>query len=280
MTTAVSALAYSLSVPRQCRFCGTTDRKITNEHVWPEWLQDFIPPFSGLGRTERWSSASGRQQWRQELLAATVRMFCDSCNNGWMSDIEGAAKDIVGPMVQGVATTLDAAAQRTVADWVVLKGLVAAQTSSPPQPIPDRHYDRVYSAKGSPANTVRVWIGQRRSLADPLRHGRARLFDSHFMPVTNVARQFPMPPDLNRYVSEGGVFNATIFQAGHLFGLALHHDWPGLEVRPIPGRKGDGAFVQVWPTGGVAQWPPPHPVDGLGDPHRVTELFQMRPAPK
>jgi hypothetical protein len=46
-----------------------------------------------------------------------------------MADIEAAAKPIVGPMVVGQAMDLDADAQQIVANWVALKGLVAAQTS-------------------------------------------------------------------------------------------------------------------------------------------------------
>lgn len=78
--------------------------------VWPEWLKDFVPASAEPGYAERWSSADRRQRWRQGPLAATVRM---SCNTGWMRAIEGAAKPIVGPMVQGIHTTLDAAAQKS-----------------------------------------------------------------------------------------------------------------------------------------------------------------------
>jgi hypothetical protein len=139
------ACAYPRSVPTTpCRFCGATDRKITKEHVWPEWLEDFVPPTSGPGLAHRWSSGDGHQSWKQQMLSATVRMFCEPCNTGWMSDIEAEAKYIVGPMVQGIPTTLDTAAQRAVANWTVLKGLVAA-TIEPRQgrPTPEGPYEGV-----------------------------------------------------------------------------------------------------------------------------------------
>jgi hypothetical protein len=264
-------------VPTPCRFCGATNRKITNEHVWSAWLVDFMPSFTGLGHSERWGSTTGRQQWRQSLLTATVRVFCDVCNNGWMSDIEAAAKPVVGPMVAGRAMTLDGAAQRTVANWVVLKGIVAVQTSRTEQFIPANRYGEIYSAKGAPANTVHVWLGCRNNLVSPTHPGRLQLFDSHLMPLTNVPRGFPTPPWLNEYVRSGGTIYATIFQVGHVFGLAFHHQLPGLEARPIPGSVGDGAFASIWPAGGDVRWPPPHAVDGLGDPHRVTQFFAMKP---
>jgi hypothetical protein len=260
-----------------CRFCGATDRKITNEHVWSEWLEDFMPTFTGLGHTERWSSEAGRESWQQPMLTATVRMFCEPCNTGWMADVEGVAKDIVGPMVQGITSILDAEAQQAVANWAVLKGLVAAQTSKSPQPIPNRHYDRVYVAKGAPANTVRVWIGERRNLADPDHPGRTRLFNAHFMPVTNADRDGPVPADLTRYISEGGVLNGAIFQVGHFFALVLQHDWPGLQARPKPGSDAEQTFMPIWPAGVDVRWPPARPVDGLGNIHRVTQYFAMRP---
>jgi hypothetical protein len=272
------ACAYPRSVPTTpCRFCGATDRKITKEHVWPEWLEDFVPPTSGPGLAHRWSSGDGHQSWKQQMLSATVRMFCEPCNTGWMSDIEAEAKYIVGPMVQGIPTTLDTAAQRAVANWTVLKGLVAAQTSKTPQPIPDRHYRQVYAAKGAPANTVRVWIGQRRNLATPGRPGKATLFASDFMPVTNVARQFPLPANVGRYIRNGGVFNGAVFQVGHFLALVIQHDWPGLQVRPKPGSDAEQAFISIWPTGADVLWPPPGSVDVLGNVHRVTEFFEFSP---
>lgn len=124
-------------------------------------------------------------------------------------------------------------------------------------------------------NTMRVWIGQRWNLADPDRLGHARLFDSHFMPVTNVFPQFPRPPDIARYISEGGVFNATVLQVGHFFALTLQHDWPGLQARPTPRSDADRAFVPIWPIGPDVRWPPAWPVDVLGDAHKVTQFFQM-----
>jgi hypothetical protein len=117
-------------MPNACRFCEATDRKITKEHVWPGWLADFLAGPRSLAHAERWSSTSKRQAFRQPFLSATVKAFCDECNNGWMSELEAAAKPIVGPMVVDEVTALDADAQRIVANWITVKGLVAAQTNA------------------------------------------------------------------------------------------------------------------------------------------------------
>jgi hypothetical protein len=35
------------------------------EHVWPDWLRDYLPLFSDLGDIERYSPATRRQRWRE-----------------------------------------------------------------------------------------------------------------------------------------------------------------------------------------------------------------------
>jgi len=69
----------------------------------------------------------------------------------------------------------------------------------------------------------------------------------------------------------------VIFQIGHFFALALQHDWPGLRARPKPGTDAERAFVSIWPAGEDVRWPPPLPVDVLGNTHRITEFFEIAP---
>ena len=142
--------------PTQVASAAPGTARSQKEHVWPDWLRDYLPPFSDLADTERYSPGTRLQRWQQPLLTTTVRAFCDGCNSGWMGDIEAAAKPIVGPIVVGQAMELDAHAQQIVANWVALKGLVAAQASN--QLIPESHYWNVHSVQGAPANRMRVWV--------------------------------------------------------------------------------------------------------------------------
>jgi hypothetical protein len=164
-----------------------------------------------------------------------------------------------------------------VANWVALKGHVAAQTSATDQWIPEHHYRFVHDFRGAPPNTMRVWIGRRWDLADPELLGIGTLFDFHLMPVINAFPQFPMPPEIENYCRAGHPLNGTILQVGHFFAFTLQHDWPGLRMRPKPDSKADGAFLQIWPTGPAVRWPPRRPVDDLGDTHKITRFFQMSP---
>jgi hypothetical protein len=191
----VSPSPYPRLVSNPCRFCGVTNRQITKEHVWPDWLRDYLPPVSELHDIERYSPGTKRQRLPQPFLRTTVRAFCDGCNSGWMADIEAAAKPIVDPMVVWPGDGFDADAQQIVANWVALKGLVAAVTSNLKQEIPNSHYRHVHNFQGAPPDTMRVWVSRRRNLADAPT-GRLHIFDFHFMPVTNKFRQFPIPPDV------------------------------------------------------------------------------------
>jgi hypothetical protein len=161
----------------------------------------------------------------------------------------GAAKPIVGPMVIGQPTELDGGAQQIVANWVALKGQVAAQASKLDPRIPEPHYAGVYNVRGAPANTMRMWVGHRWNLADH-QPGRAQIFDFSFMPVTNPLGRAPIPPQVKRYRQESGVFNGTIFQVGHFFALAFQHDWPGLQTQPTPGPRRSTPCRQFGPSVG------------------------------
>jgi hypothetical protein len=123
---------------------------------------------------------------------------------------------------------------------------------------------------------MRVWVSRRRNLADAPT-GRMQIFDFYFMPVTNHIRQFPTPPEVERYRRKGGVFNGTIFQVGHFFALAFQHDWPGLRTGPKSGSEAVDALPPIWPIGRTVHWPPPKSIDELGDPHKVTRFLQIAP---
>jgi hypothetical protein len=103
-------------VSRRCVFCGS-DRPLTREHVWPQWLRGF-PAYDELLRVSSGSlppaevplftrSADGRfhaesrKRGRTPLLPdVTVKRVCASCNNGWMAGLENEARPILVKMIE------------------------------------------------------------------------------------------------------------------------------------------------------------------------------------
>jgi len=174
---------------------------MTNEHVWSDWFRRYLPDLP-VGRSERWSSNLGRQNWRSPLLTSTVKDFCEPCNTGWMSGIEGVAEPIVGPMFQGLAVrTLNREEPQIVATWTVLKAKVATRTSAQPS-IPERHWRDFYLTEDKPGDTVSVWLAHWASLRSPVYPFDTMLFDSHFMPLAGVNGTVPVP-DKERTASRG-----------------------------------------------------------------------------
>lgn len=97
-----------------CPFCGLTGVR-TDEDVWAQWMhattgaialledahrEPIQPEHSRLHR-----GGDGRYQ-HEAVKTRTAKWLpnvkvdvCATCNNGWMSDLETAAKKILGPFV-------------------------------------------------------------------------------------------------------------------------------------------------------------------------------------
>ena len=104
------------SVPRRCIFCDSTP--VTKEHAWPAWLVRQYRK-----RPLQVSDARGHQRTTRGL-DHSVRVVCANCNNGWMSDLETSAQPVVGGLVNGYQTALDAAQRAIVAAWAVKTAMV------------------------------------------------------------------------------------------------------------------------------------------------------------
>ena len=119
-----------------CGFCQSTTAKITNEHIFGEWLNDVFGV--GEGRLKMRHSLHRhdtdlRREWTNAGLDQQVRMPCKPCNNGWMSGIESAAIDVLMPMIKGherrVLSVRDRAA---VALWAVKTLMVSEFVNKEP----------------------------------------------------------------------------------------------------------------------------------------------------
>ena len=105
-------------------FCGGTE--ITEEHVIADWVHRAFArsrnpglSFSGtfIGRSEM------RMQGEPPIEVA--RVTCRTCNNVWISQLDGAVSAILKPLIRGEnAATLDRAGQTVFAAWLLKTALV------------------------------------------------------------------------------------------------------------------------------------------------------------
>ena len=59
------------------------------------------------------------------LSTMKFRVVCKTCNNGWMNELEIAAKPILTKLMEGHQFQLDENDQRILSEWIVMKSLVA-----------------------------------------------------------------------------------------------------------------------------------------------------------
>jgi len=85
-----------------CLACGITSSPASREHVFSDWLLQEFDPNVSMGLFRMLGDGS-RRQVRDEIKLASFRLkeICECCNNGWMSNLENAAKPLILALIQG-----------------------------------------------------------------------------------------------------------------------------------------------------------------------------------
>ncbi len=90
----------------------------------------------------------------------TVNCVRSTCNNGWMSDLEGQVRPIVGSLLHDVAFSLESSQQFALSLWSVKTAMVFEGTNrSRDWFYSSEDRQRLYSSAALPAGT-RIWIGR------------------------------------------------------------------------------------------------------------------------
>jgi hypothetical protein len=107
---------------RTCVFCG--QGVVSNEHVWPKWIREEVALRYG---NVKWDALRDGKVRSTPVLDAQVKRVCETCNNGWMSDLEGRAKPVLVPMMFGALPqiSLSPEDQGVVALWAYKTVLMA-----------------------------------------------------------------------------------------------------------------------------------------------------------
>lgn len=124
----ILTLMLSINSLPTCVFCGSED--MSEEHVIADWaLRAFgrsRRPFLRRGAMTASSipGASGLRVTPEEPFL-TAKVVCRTCNNGWLSDIDRAASEVLKPVLQsGTTVTLSTAGQTAAANWVYKSAIV------------------------------------------------------------------------------------------------------------------------------------------------------------
>jgi hypothetical protein len=254
-------------VTRKCIFCKG-EGTLTKEHLWPRWLKKGLQ--LGPGVKARGIQVAGQigedknwRDWNSELFESTSRRVCRTCNNGWMGNLEGLARPILVPMINGRETVLTPHDQRLVATWAYKTALtlgLAVQFDT--DPIPASLYEGLFQSRVPPP-ACRIWIAgchqDDRPCSRPgLRPFRLRNPDGTldlYLPVDNEpycptrARMAPLAKIPNPAGGFGSMLQGLCFNLS-VGTLAIHilliqaPEWPDKLACQIPAAEG---FIPVWP---------------------------------
>lgn len=126
--------------PHKCIFCEQ-NASMTGEHIWPEWFRKYVPreltsPNKALHTTGRsWIDASGQRHSTLttrgklarsgEIADQKLKVVCGSCNGGWMSRLQKAARPVLAPYIKGDWSKLmDEEEQAIIAAWATMFTMV------------------------------------------------------------------------------------------------------------------------------------------------------------
>jgi hypothetical protein len=233
---------------RQCIFCSNpADSK---EHVWPAWILRQLdidrPMRHKLGRNPAKIVPKAELQ---------VRCVCNTCNQGWMHDLEELNKPIIGKLLEGIAMSLDTTQQFTVARWAVKTSMIqdAMDTRNRQMFYTALEHTAIRSKSAIPENTA-VWLGKY-SL-------RTLSIDGY-----DVGLDFHDPDSKVPELVNGCVSTIVV---GHLMlQVFTAHVPEKYSNRPfdvtctVPGPW-DRLLIPVWPVTVQVNWPPPLFLKGTG----------------
>lgn len=232
---------------RTCAFCGTGP--VTAEHVWADWITERLDA-AGLGGPYTWTRERPEGppiRSGSTRIDLTVKRFCKSCNNGWMSDIERQTIPVLERMMffkRGRHVGLSSKDQTLLAPWAYKTALVADFALEPGPFVPDDWFSDFYRRRWPRHDGVVIWTcaywapekptfsyRQGRTMGEDVRDFRGTL--------------------LERTTTESNVITISVWRA--IFQVLLFHGGPW---RPSVSRSFDPILTQLWPaTGQPANWP-------------------------
>jgi hypothetical protein len=101
---------------RACSFCGRTDQKISNEHLWPNWVRKLLPP--GRKRiAQQLHRREPHEYYVEHDMGAKINDVCRPCNHGWMNRLEKRVRPFLEPMI-AVKQPANLSVEQQLAFWV------------------------------------------------------------------------------------------------------------------------------------------------------------------
>lgn len=215
---------------------------MSKEHLFGEWLKRYFP------RNAETSHVSTYASWSEHFVtpephkkiakrqghigSKKLRFVCQTCNNGWLSDLEEWAMKALPPLFSGNKANLLPGGQQRLAAWVAKTAVVAEFLQPDDDTVPEFERRWLYEHKEPPSNwviSIASYSGEKwRNLG--IYKNRGRISDK---PVFSSR-------DAPHFVQ------ATTFGMGKILFNAISSDAPG--VKPALLEGGIDGMVRIWPN--------------------------------
>lgn len=232
-------------VSDSCAFCGSIE-PLTREHVFGQWVSKIGLDLSPVRHKAGPLNGLPRDMGEQPPYRQTVKKFCASCNNGWMSQLEAAAQRVLTPLILGKSGAIKPEDQAVIAMWMQKTTLTAMLLSSKEQReegygLSQAEYAALYDRRDrmQPLEASRFWVGRY--------DGTAGFAAVHVTPLTVRIPGVPEPDLPQGY--------AMTIVLGELIVHGLRFTTPALEVDVAM----DLGMPQLWPSPVSVSWPAGQP---------------------
>lgn len=254
--------------PRICIFCGSGS--LSKEHIWPNWANALLTPTTPVNRIEtRLALSPGedspREIYRRDIPEQTIekqlRIVCEPCNNGWMSGIENACRDLITLLIEGKPIKLDVISQRLIATWAVLKLMICEQ-NDPTNIVTTQEMRTAFMNNRTMPSRLRVYIA---------RCGQGGWQSSLWRHADTIGRpDQPRPDGINVQAMTLGI--------GQLLIHVVHSTTDVFE--PVLEHGNSGLVEQIWPTTkAIIDWPPRRRITPAEANHIAHTLQRMKDMP-
>lgn len=226
----------------RCAFCARR-ATLTGEHIWSAWIGKLIGPKK---ITLKFGFADGTQNvWQKSSLNEKMNVACADCNNGWMSDLEAHAADILrDTIVESKPLSFSPRDIAIIAAFGFKSAVISDHARQNPLPFfySAAQRRRFASTLAIPAN-VQVWIASRAI--------QGGLFNGHDLKTP-------------RGRADGFHINVLTYSAGHFVMQVTGTRWTkssrrrhNAAPRLTQSPDLDSCSIPIWPFSGAVNWPPP-----------------------
>jgi hypothetical protein len=237
----------------KCIFCAEPfdpSRRRSAEHAAPQWCRDLVPDLGPAQHTMVTETGKGyvtRDWGLRDPFTTVVKDVCESCNTGWMSEMEESRRPLLTHFIQGEPRRFRYWRQLLTATWAIKTAMVWESVAPQSRTVPLEVLETFHRTQ-RPNLRQQVWIGR---YGGPDPHSFRRTAAHVVGPVSGGSGN---PQDAHAYLVVLTVGELALAVFGHLLGIPHEHRLP----EPL-----EAGWTPIWPpTREVAEWPP---VDSLDD---------------